>query len=360
MQGGRDPFGGFGDPFGGFGDPFGGFGRQRSMISEFFGGRDPFDDPIFRSPFGGMFQSSPFGGMFQSSPFGSNGGPFMNSHTSGFLQHPPPSLPQQPNLSRGPVMSRGPVIEELNSDDEEDEKESGEMKRENPRKHGRSSKEPIVEDPDDEATEKKSKHLAHWNDMNQMQHGRMQPGVNSFTFQSSSVSYGGANGAFYTTSSTRRTGSDGLTYEEFKEADSSTRQATHRVGRAIHNKGHSVTRKLKSDGHVDTMQTLHNINQDELPRFEEAWKGNAKMHLPGWSEESASRDAMRSARIGDRGGWALPSVGSSNNAGSTKTAAEGLPQHSGRAKPDVGNGSGSSSRVRTHRAGSGHQNNTYY
>ena len=32
---------------------------------------------------------------------------------------------------------------------------------------------------------------------------------------------------------------------------------------------------------------------DELPRFEEAWKGNAKMHLPGWSEESASRDAMR-------------------------------------------------------------------
>lgn len=71
------------------------------------------------------------------------------------------------------------------------------------------------------------------------------------------------------------------------------------------------------------MQTLHNINQgttralynmdtysflfppfvlsnvfmfscsDELPRFEEAWKGNAKMHLPGWSKESASRDAMR-------------------------------------------------------------------
>lgn len=137
MQGGRDPFG-FGDPFGGFG----GFGRQRSMISEFFGGRDPFDDPFFRSPFGGVFESS---------FFGSNGGPFMNPHASGFLQHQQPG-PPQPNLSRGPVMPRGPVIEELNSDDEEDEKESEKMKKENPRKHGRSSKEPIVEDPDDEAT----------------------------------------------------------------------------------------------------------------------------------------------------------------------------------------------------------------
>lgn len=28
--------------------------------------------------------------------------------------------------------------------------------------------------------------------------------------------------------------------------------------------GHSVTRKLKSDGHVDTMQTLHNLNQGTL------------------------------------------------------------------------------------------------
>lgn len=56
--------------------------------------------------------------------------------------------------------------------------------------------------------------MARWNDMNQMQHVRFQPEVNSFTFQSSSVSYGGANGAFYTTSRTRRSGTDGvsLTY----------------------------------------------------------------------------------------------------------------------------------------------------
>ncbi|KAH6754921.1 hypothetical protein C2S53_019375 [Perilla frutescens var. hirtella] len=383
MQGGRDPFFGFGDPFG----SFGGFGRQRSLVSEFFGGRDPFDDPFFRSPFGGMFESG---------FFGSNGGPFMNPHAPGFLEHQPP----QPNLSRGPFMnshasgflehqppqhnllrrgfmnphtsgflehhhpqasgflehhppqpnlSRGPVIEELNSDDEEDEKESGNMKKENPRKHGRSSKEPIVVDPDDEATEKKIKHTARWNDMNQMQRVRMQPEVNSFTFQSSSVSYGGANGAFYTTSRTRRSGTDGLTYEEFKEADSSTRQATHRVSRGIHDKGHSVSRKLKSDGHVDTTQTLHNLNEDELVGFEQAWNGNAKKHLPGWSEESASRDVMRSGRVGDRGGQALPSIESSK-------------QEVGRAKGDVGDGRGSSrSGGRSNRGGSSsHEGKRHY
>lgn len=356
MQGGRDPFFGFGDPFGGYG----GFGRQRSLVSEFFGGRNPFDDPFFRSPFGGMFESSffgPNGGPFMNP---NNGGPFMNPqfgvpfmnpHASGFLEHQPP----QPNN-----LSRGPIIEELSSDDEKVEKESGEMKKENPRKHGRSCKEPIVEDPDDEdigLVEKKSKHMARWNDMNQMQHVRFQPEVNSFTFQSSSVSYGGANGAFYTTSRTRRSGTDGLSYEEFKEADSSSRQATHRVSKGIHDKGHSVTRKLKSDGHVDTMQTLHNLNQDELNGFEQAWNGNAKKHLPGWREESSSRDVMRSGRIGDRGVRALPCIENSNNLGNAREEVGGM---AGRAKPDVGDRTGGSSRGRSNRGSSSHQGNRHY
>lgn len=37
-----------------------------------------------------------------------------------------------------------------------------------------------------------------------------QPHAHSFTFQSSTVTYGGANGAYYNSSSTRRTGSDGV------------------------------------------------------------------------------------------------------------------------------------------------------
>lgn len=92
-----------------------------------------------------------------------------------------------------------------------------------------------------------------------------QPQSHSFTFSSSTVSYGGANGAYYTYSNTRRTGSDGvssfndhkvglflvscflysrtfvndvlqLAIEENKEADSASRQATHKISRGLHNK----------------------------------------------------------------------------------------------------------------------------
>ncbi|KAI3468870.1 hypothetical protein Pfo_025533 [Paulownia fortunei] len=364
MQGGRDPFFGFGDPFGSFG---GGFGGQRSLISTFFGGRDPFDDPFF---------TRPFGSMFESNFFGSPGGPLMNPHASGFLEHQPP----QPNLSGGPFMnphasaflehqpsqpnlSRGPVIEELNSDDELDEKESGKEKKENPRKHGRSSKEPFVEEPDDEATEKKSKHMPRRKEINQMQHVRSQPQTQSFTFQSSTVSYGGANGAYYTSSRTRRAGNDGLTFEECKEANSSTGRATHRVARGIHDKGHSVTRKLKSDGHVDTLQTLHNLNEDELTGFEEAWKGNVRKHHPGLSEGFASQDVIGSGSASqhrpNRGGWALPSTERSNNLGNLKPdvgGTAGPPRHSGRTKTDLSDGTGSS-HFRSNRTGSSNQAN---
>jgi hypothetical protein len=65
--------------------------------------------------------------------------PFPNLHPSGFADH------QAPELKK----SRGPIIEELDSDNEKGEGDR--EKKENPRKHGRSSKEPYVEDPDDEA-----------------------------------------------------------------------------------------------------------------------------------------------------------------------------------------------------------------
>ncbi len=101
-------------------------------MSSFFGGRDPFDDPFF---------TQPFGGMFESSFFGSRGSPFMDNPGTGFLEH---QVQQRPN-------TRGPIIEELNSDGEKEEEE----KKDNPRKHRRSSKEPYVEDPEDEAAGRK-------------------------------------------------------------------------------------------------------------------------------------------------------------------------------------------------------------
>ncbi|OMO80874.1 hypothetical protein COLO4_23876 [Corchorus olitorius] len=299
-RGGRDPFFDFGG-FGGFGG-FGAFGGNgpRSMLSNFFGGRDPFDDPFFTRPFG----------MFESSIFGPGHSPFPDMHPSGFIEHQAP----QPNSNR----SRGPIIQELDSDDE---KEAEEEKRENPRKHRRSNDEPYVEVPNDEAGQPdgRNMHLQFMNGSNSS-YGRQQqqPQTRSFTFQSSTVTYGGANGAYYTSSKTRRTGSDGVTFEESREADSSTRQATHRVSRGLHDKGHSLTRNLNSDGRVDTMQTLHNLNEDQLSGFEEAWNVNARKHLPGWSgiSHGSIGDGTRGQNgLASRGGWALPSTEHSQQSG---------------------------------------------
>ncbi|KAJ4880836.1 glycine-rich protein [Raphanus sativus] len=91
--------------------------------------------------------------------------------------------------------------------------------------------------------------------------GQWQPQTRSYVFQSSIVTYGGHNGNYYTSSKFTRTGSDGLTLEESKEANTATREAAHRISRGLHNKGHTVARKLNSDGRVDTRQTLHNLNE---------------------------------------------------------------------------------------------------
>ncbi|XP_057419680.1 uncharacterized protein LOC130713878 [Lotus japonicus] len=301
-RGGRDPFSDFGDPFGGFGG-FGSFGPPRSLISNFFGGRDPFEDPFFTRPLGGMFESSPFGGPA--------GFPFPpNMQPSGFLTHQPPE----------PSRGRGPIIEELNSDDENEE--AKEVKKDNPRKHSRSENEPFVEHPDGGLEGKKSRHLQGRHDYNRFNmelqpQPQPQPQTRSFSFQSSTVSYGGANGTYYTSSRTRRSGSDGVTFEESKEADSSTRQASHRISRGLHGKGHSLARKLNSDGKVDTMQTLHNLNEDELVGFEEEWKGKGQKYLPGWVG-SIGADHSGQAQQARQGGWMLPSPEHSHPGGSTE------------------------------------------
>ncbi|XAR70407.1 hypothetical protein NMG60_11027251 [Bertholletia excelsa] len=303
----RDSFFDVGDPFAGFG----GFGGHRSLMSSFFGGRDPFDDPFFTRPFGSMFESSFFG------PTGSS---FMNGPPSGFLE----DHAHQPNTSRGPI------IEELNSDDEKEEEKN--EKKENPRKHGRSSSQPYVEDPDDEVEGRRTKQMQCMSDFSRMNNAHSQPQTHSFMFQSSTVSYGGANGTYYTSSRTRRTGGDGLTMEERKEANSATRQASHQISRGIHDRGHTVTRKLNSDGRVNTMQTLHNLNENELSSFEEAWKGNARKHLPGWDEGFNVNEVSGmngQSGVASRGGWALPST-------------EQQPRYAGNMRSDVGDRAGPS------------------
>ncbi|KAG5056867.1 hypothetical protein AAZX31_05G050900 [Glycine max] len=309
--GGRDRFFDFGDPFGGFGG-FGSFGPPRSLISSFFGGRDPFNDPFFARPFGGMFESSPFGG-----PTGFPFPPGMNP--SGFLEHPAPGLDpsgflvrQAPEPSR---QRRGPIIQELNSDEENEE--ATEERKGNPRKHGRSDSEPSVEHPDDEIEGKRSRLAGNESRINIT---GPRPQSHSFCFQSSTVSYGGPNGMYYTSSRARRSGSDGVTFEERKEADSSTRKASHLISRGIRGKGHSLSRNLNSDGRVDTMQTLHNINEDELAGFEEEWEEKGQKYLPGWTGSVEASGSNRQAVQARRGGWALPSSEHSHAVGTISEA----------------------------------------
>ncbi|KAK9740469.1 hypothetical protein RND81_03G038100 [Saponaria officinalis] len=42
-----------------------------------------------------------------------------------------------------------------------------------------------------------------------------------------------------------------VVFEELKEADITTSQANDRISRGLHNKGHTLSRKLNSDGKVD-------------------------------------------------------------------------------------------------------------
>ncbi|KAI9080004.1 hypothetical protein K1719_038069 [Acacia pycnantha] len=281
--------------FGDFGD-IGGFGSHRSMLSNLFGGRDPFDDPFFTRPFDSIFGS-----------------------TSSSAQR------NTQNMNK----DKGVVIKELDSDDEGDVNysENGDEEK----RHSRSTMEPSVEHPDDDDDdvheERKLKLVTHRNDHYQVE----PPKTSNFTFQTCKVTYGGVDGAYYTSTRNRKTGADGVVMEESKEADKTTGQATHRISRGIHDKGHSFTRRLNSDGKIDTLQTLHNLNEDELSGFEEEWKGNNIGHLPGWRgghgthwNESSGNGEPTENRIWRN--WSSPSLeqrGSSRGFGSSNETSTG-------------------------------------
>ncbi|GAB4861895.1 hypothetical protein Ancab_037150 [Ancistrocladus abbreviatus] len=269
-----DPF----DMFGGLGN-FGGFGAS-------IFGRNPFDDPFFTRPFGTLFTQSNI-----------------------------------PGDSSQVLASKAPVIQEVHSEDEGEGKEL-ENNMNDSKKSSNSSKEPFVHHPDDEADDD------NYNNANQKIEGNRVKGTQTktFKFHSRKVTYGGLDGAYYTSSATRRMGSDGMLMEECKEADTITGQATHRISRGIHDKGTSVARRLNSDGKVETLQTLHNLNEDELMGFEEAWEGNTGNHLPSWSDafgtfENTGSDSSRLGQMSNWGRSLLPAAGHSTNestAGRTK------------------------------------------
>ncbi|CAF2070748.1 unnamed protein product [Brassica napus] len=237
----------------GFGGSFGGSnGDPPSLMSSFFGGRDPFDDPFFTEPFGGS--------MFQPSLFGP---PTMDPF-AGVLPPPLGFIENHHHQTPQPRLPGGPVIEEINVLDAEEEGEAYQEKSVILGKRGRSSSE--VETEEAIAEERRITHMQNmnanamvdngqwqqqtqerrfthrqnmnanamvtyeqWQPQTQVRHmqnmntnamvnsGQWQPQTQGYSFQSSTVTYGGNDGNYYTSSTTRRTGSDGLTLEESKK-----------------------------------------------------------------------------------------------------------------------------------------------
>ncbi|CAA7403636.1 unnamed protein product [Spirodela intermedia] len=285
--------------FYGFNDPFAGFGRfgTRGDLTPSFSGRSvPFGQPT--KPFGGMLGPS----TFDQRVFGSRGRPFGDPVDGGFFGE---------NRVSRLENSGGPIIQEITSDDEaEKEEEDDTQMKESATKRVRSDSLPSVQEPDGEIEDENTRRLQQKPGF--LRAGSSLPQNSAFSFHSSTVTYGGLNGAYYTSSKTRRSGADGVVVEESREADATTGKATHRISRGIGNRGHSVMRRLNSDGRVDTMQTLHNLNEGELAGFEQSWRGSAGQHLPyEWmfvADDSSGRRCPNAAGGNRGGGWSLPLV----------------------------------------------------
>ncbi|KAK9103302.1 hypothetical protein Sjap_020556 [Stephania japonica] len=156
-----------------------------------------------------------------------------------------PAQPQPPMRNN----ARGLVIEEINSDEEGEEVENGGQRRGNSRKHGRSDKEPLVEGPPTmmmmmNKWKRRTRHMQNWNNYSR-QPERSQPQTRSFSFQSSTVTYGGPNGRIIPHRPAGGLETMGcvkflpfcfVMVEESKEADSTTRKASHRVSRGLHDR----------------------------------------------------------------------------------------------------------------------------
>ncbi|XP_040961726.1 uncharacterized protein [Gossypium hirsutum] len=99
---------------------------------------------------------------------------------------------------------------------------------------------------------------------------------------------------------------------------------------------HSVTRKLSSDGKVDTTQTLHNLNED----FEKAWEGNSQGHLTGWSDgfsapAKAGSGTSEQMGVAVKNSWRLPYREQARNMGNQGANTESRTTSGGRTKKVV-------------------------
>lgn len=173
------------------------FSFRDSMFPTIFGGKDPFDDPFFSLPHGSLFGLDTF-----------------RSNSNSKMQ-------QTSKL-------KGPVIKEIDSDAEEEEDDA--------RGASWSNRNPLVEHPEDQTNGKyeascfcrfhnevclliiipnmadhdkntsNGREVSYTTNHNKAEVSR--PQTRSVSFQR--VTYGGINGAYYSSTTSRRSGSDGV------------------------------------------------------------------------------------------------------------------------------------------------------
>ncbi|KAG6542351.1 hypothetical protein Mapa_016277 [Marchantia paleacea] len=296
-------FGGGGGLFPGFPDPFAGFGGRPSFLSDMFDNDPFFSDPLFTRPFGSLFGNS--GSLFGPSGFFSQGlFPPQGGHQQGHGFQRQIPIEHRPFNSAPEGGRTGVHIEEV-PDDHDDGGNAGPT----------SNQEPIVEHPEDD-------------DIKNTEITRYQPdpsartsysvsnarSTNSpviYSYQSSSVTYGGANGPYYASHSSRRIGPDGVYEEEHQAKDIAAGKESHKILHGLGNKGRALTRKRNAEGREEKSETLHNLAQDEVQDFERKWEVRAEKSFPRY-KSSAQRLGSGS---GTKSRAALPS--NSGNSHST-------------------------------------------
>ncbi|KAL3697406.1 hypothetical protein R1sor_011482 [Riccia sorocarpa] len=293
-RGEQNPRGG-GGMFPGFGDPFAAFGRP-NFLTDMFDNDPFFNDPFFTRPFGSLLGNSGGlfgpGSFFGPSPFPQAG--FPNNGRQIFIDQRPSN--PQPEAPR-----RGVHIEELPEDHDIGEGAGPSTNRE-----------PIVEHPDDEAGE--STDLTPYQPEVRTHRSRdtnvapRQQSANApftYSYQSSSVTYGGANGPYYAAHSSRRRGPDGVYEEEHAEKDITSGREHHHVVHGLGNKGRALTRKRNAEGREEKFEMLHNLAEDEVHGFERTWETQAQQAFP--RHRSSSQRLGSGSGSGTRSRAALPS-----------------------------------------------------
>ncbi|BBN03242.1 hypothetical protein MPTK1_2g21950 [Marchantia polymorpha subsp. ruderalis] len=273
-------FGGGGGFFPGFPDPFAGFGGRPSFLSDMFDNDPFFSDPFLNRPFGSLFgnPSNLFGpsGFFSQSLFP----PFP----------PPPQILQEAFHRQIPVedliFNSAPEggrtsvhIEEV-PDDHDDGGNVG----------PKSNQEPIVEHPEDD--DNKNTEIVHYQPAPSTRTSQSVSNTRStnlpvsYSYQSSSVTYGGTNGPYYASHSSRRIGPDGVYEEEHQEKDLAAGKESHKILHGLGNKGRALTRKRNAEGREEKFETLHNLALDEVQDFERKWEVRAEKSFPRYKSSS--------------------------------------------------------------------------